>query len=319
MNYLHISEYALLFAQFKYQISIMKPKELSRKSPSHASFSVSKHNLTHFLSVWHYHDEIELVYINKSVGTKFIGDSINKFQPNDLVLIGSRLPHLWLNDKEYFDRSDLEAEAWVIHFHPACLGEGFFQLPELNKIGKLLQQAKVGLEINGKSKSSIIKSLAFMMDHDGSERFLELIKILCWIADEQDIKELSSLSFIDSYSNFSDSRLDKVYQYIFNNFKENVNLDTVAGLANMNSSSFSRYFKQVTNKTFTVFVNEVRIGFACKLILEQNHLNIAEIGFQSGYNNLSNFNKQFKTVMSMSPTEYQRAHIRIENSEDATG
>jgi AraC-like DNA-binding protein len=295
----------------------MKPKELSRKSPAHSSFSVSKHRLPHFLNVWHYHDEIELVYISKSTGTKFIGDSINKFQSNDLVLIGSRLPHLWLNDKEYFDRNDLEAEALVIHFHPSCLGEGFFQLPELKKIGKLLQEAKVGLEINGKSKSSIIKSLAFIMDHDGCERFLEFIKILSWIADEQDTKELSSLSFIDAYSNFSGTRLDTVYQYIFNNFKENIDLDTVAGLANMNSSSFSRYFKRMTNKTFTVFVNEVRIGFACKLILEQSRLNIAEIGFESGYNNLSNFNKQFKTIVGMSPTDYQRAHFRVENFEDA--
>ena len=286
----------------------MKPKELSRRSPAHTSFSVSKHVLPRFLNIWHYHKELELVYIKKSTGTIFAGDSIKKFQPGDLILIGSQLPHLWLNDDKYFDRNDLKAEAWVIHFNLCCLGPQFFYLPEMAKIHKMLKASKVGLEIGGQNKSKIVKALSNIIHDDSFDRVLRLLTILGWIADEPEKKRLASLSFIDSYANATGSKLDTVYEYIFNNFKESIHLEQVAELANMNPSSFSRYFKQVTNKTFTAFLNEVRIGFACKLLLEQPKMSIAEIGFESGYNNLSNFNKQFKTVTGMTPTQYLQMH-----------
>ena len=249
-----------------------------------------------------------MVYIKKSTGTIFVGDSIKKFQPGDLILIGSQLPHLWLNDSKYFDRNDLKAEAWVIHFNLFCLGPQFFQLPEMAKIDRMLIASKVGLKIIGQSKSKIVKALSTIMHKDSFDRVLSLLTILGWIADEPEKKRLASLSFIDSYAKAPGSKLDIVYEYIFNNFKENIHLEQIAELAHMNPSSFSRYFKQVTNKTFTAFLNEVRIGFACKLILEQNKMNIAEIGFESGYNNLSNFNKQFKNVTGMTPTEYLQIH-----------
>lgn len=287
----------------------MKPKELPRKSPSHISFSAMKHTLPRFLNVWHYHEEIELVYIKESTGTKFIGDSIHKFQPGDLVLIGSQVPHLWLNDKDYFNSNDLTAEAWVIHFHPNCLGENFFHVPELRKIERLLQQSRAGLEIHGASNDRIADLILKAMKDDNPDKIVALLQILGLIADETDKRELSSLSFITSHANVSGSKLDKVYEYIFHNFKDSIDLETAAELARMNPSSFSRYFGKMTNKTFTTFVNEVRIGFACKLILEQDCLNIAEIGFESGYNNLSNFNKQFKLIMGMTPTEYYNSHL----------
>ncbi|MCG8384803.1 MAG: AraC family transcriptional regulator [Cytophagales bacterium] len=286
----------------------MKPKELTRRSPAHASFSVSKHILPRFLNVWHYHEELELVYIKKSTGTIFVGDSIKTFQPGDLILIGSQLPHLLLNDDKYFKGNTLDAEAWVIHFNLSCLGTQFFHLPEMAKIDRVLEASKVGLKINGQHKSKIVKAVSNMMNEDGFERVLRLLTILGWIADEPKKEKLASLSFIDSYANVPGSKLDTIYEYIFNNFKDNIHLGQVAELANMNPSSFSRYFKQVTNKTFTTFLNEVRIGFACKLILEQRKMNIAEIGFESGYNNLSNFNKQFKNVTGMTPTEYLQVH-----------
>ncbi|MDA0193503.1 MAG: AraC family transcriptional regulator [Bacteroidetes bacterium] len=293
----------------------MKPKELSRKSPAHKSFSVSQHILPRFLNIWHYHEEYELVYIHKSAGTKFIGDSISKFEPGDLVLIGSKLPHLWLNNEECSVRSNLIAEAWVIHFHPSCLGKDFFYLPEMKKIQNMLTQARVGLEILGEVKSKIIKTLSFLIDINSDEydKIVKFLNILKLITDTPDKKKLSSLSFIDSHANLSGSRLDTVYEYVFNNFKDEISLDQIASLANMNSTSFSRYFKQTTNKTFTTFLNEVRIGFACRLIVEHGEMDIAEIGFESGYNNLSNFNKQFKKITDKTPSEYYRSYSTSES------
>ena len=292
----------------------MKLQELSRKSLPHRSFSVSQHISSRFLNIWHYHEEYELVYIHKSAGTKFVGDSISKFKPGDLVMIGSKLPHLWLNHEEFFESSDLKAEAWVIHFHPSCLGKDFFYLPEMRKIKSMLNQARVGLEVMGEVKSQIIKILSSFKNEHGDENnsIVKLLNVLSYIADTPANKELSSLLFIDSRANLSRSRLDTVYEYVFKNFKNEISLDQIASLANMNSSSFSRYFKQVTNKTFITFLNEVRIGFACRLIVEHGNMNIAAIGFESGYNNLSNFNRQFKNITDKIPSEYSRVYNTFE-------
>ena len=133
----------------------MKPKEIPRSTQQFESFSINRHKLPHFLNVWHYHEELELGLILESTGTRFIGDSIEAFMPGDLVLIGSQLPHLWLNDRMYFENDDLKAEALVIHFHPKCFGELFFNIPEMHQIKKLLKDAKLGLKITGFHKAEI--------------------------------------------------------------------------------------------------------------------------------------------------------------------
>ena len=286
----------------------MKPQELSRKTPDHYSFSVSKHRLSHFLNVWHYHDELELIYVHKSTGTKFIGDSIEKFKEGDLVLIGAQLPHLWLNDSSYFEDPELYAEAWVVHFHRNCFGDQFFEIPELSKINSVIENSRIGIKIEGHNRSKITEQFQKLLVSHDHEKVLLLLNMLKLIAEDDKVRTLSSHTFIDSHSSASGSRLDTVYEHVFNNFKRNIQLDEISDLVNMNTSSFSRYFKQVTNKTFTEFLNEIRVGYACKLILEQDKMNIAQIGFESGYNNLSHFNKQFKTVTGMTPTDYYNAY-----------
>ena len=290
----------------------MKPKELSRQSVSYGSFTVSKHVLPHFLNIWHYHSEIELVYIKKSTGTKFIGDCIERFSPGDLTLIGSNLPHMMMNDQKYFDRTELDAEAWVIHFDPCCLGLNFFDLPEMAMIHQLLEDAKLGLNISGKAKRSAKELMTRILQDDGVHKVIDLLCILEELAMEPKKRQLASHSFINSYGKNPSTKLDMIYEFVLNNFKSEIKLQDVAGLVPMNPSSFSRYFKQTTNKTFKNFLNEVRIGFACKLLLEEEDKNIAEVGFESGFNNLSNFNKQFKNITSRTPSEYLQAHGLIE-------
>ena len=296
---------------------VMIPKELIRTSLSHESFTVSHHRLSRFLNVWHFHEELELVYIKKSTGTKFIGDCIEQFSPGDLVLIGSCLPHLWLNDKEYFEKKDLEAEAMVIHFHPCCFGDSFFSIPEMHKIYKMMEEAKVGIRLDGPNKKKIITLMEGLFVEDEFGKVISLLHILRLIVDEPQKAFLSSHSFINSYTRNPNTKLDKVYEYVLNNFREQINLNGIADLVHMNPSAFSRYFKQTTNKTFVQFLNEVRIGYSCKILINQGDKNISEIAFECGYRNLSNFNRQFKLITGKTPRDYLTSHVQAAISPDA--
>jgi len=289
----------------------MKPKNLPRISPINSCFSAEKHKLSHFLDVWHYHKEIELVYIKKSTGIKFIGDSMEKFATGELILIGSYLPHLILNDKIYFEDKDKHAEAWVIHFDPECFGKEFFNAPDLNEIKNLFREAQFGLKIYGDNKRKVVENLKEIYHQENTEKIISLLNILRLISKSKyDI--LASRSYVmNTCANNtwdSNSKLEKIYSYIMKNFTEDINLTSVAEYVNMNPSAFSRFFKKATNKSFINFLIELRIGFACKIMLEDNYKTIAEVCYESGFNNISNFNKQFKKITQKTPMEYLESH-----------
>ena len=146
-----------------------------------------------------------------------------------------------------------------------------------------------------------------MFDCNGYERIMLFIGILRNLATHNNYKTLSSLSYVNSIQMKQNSRMFLVYEYVMNNFKDEITLDAVANLANMNSSSFSRYFTNFHKKTFTSFLNELRIGYACKLLIENNY-NIAEACFESGFNHISNFNRQFRAIKNMTPSNFIKLH-----------
>lgn len=286
----------------------MKPKLLDRSTKLNHSFDLHHHFFPHFLKVWHYHPELELVYIKKSTGTRFLGDSIQKFQEGDLVLIGENLPHMWQNDEIYFtEKSSLSAEALVIHFNKDFAGKDFLNLPELSPIKELLEVAKRGILFKGNIKPTIARLLENMLQANDFERLIHLIQLLKFLSMGADLVLLSSPGFVDSFKREEKRRLDKIYEYIINHFREEITLEKAADLANMNTSSFCRYFKKTTSKTFSQYLNEVRVGFACRLLMEKN-FNISETCYECGFKNISNFNRQFRNIAGMSPSEYTKLH-----------
>jgi len=290
----------------------MKPKLLDRSTKLNHSFDLHHHAYTHFLKVWHYHPELELVFIKKSTGTRFLGDSIKKFQEGDLVLIGENLPHMWQNDSAYFEAdSSLSAEALVIHFNKNFAGTDFFKMPELTPIKELLEIAKRGILFKGEIKYTVAEMLEKMLLASDFDRFMQLLHLLKILANESSLEILSSPGFVDSFKREENRRLDKIYDFIINNFREEITLDKVADLAGMNTSSFCRYFKKTTDKTFSHYLNEVRIGFACRLLMEHKY-NISETCYACGFNNISNFNRQFKNIAKMSPSEYAKLHKTLQ-------
>ena len=285
----------------------MKAKLIGRYIDQNCSINLQDYSSHNFLKIWHYHPEFELDIIHKSTGIRFIGDCIEKFEPGDIVLIGQNLPHLWLNDEGYFNsESKLRAEAKVIHFGESFMS-GLQSIPEMIDICNLLNKAKLGIAYKGQGNISIIDKVIKMQAHSGYLRVLKLIEILADLASHNNYKILSSPGFVESFKEIHISRMEPVYQFVMNNFKDEIKLEKIALLANMNPSSFSRYFSNYHKKTFTQFLNEIRIGYACKLLIE-NDQNIAAVCYQSGFNNISNFNRHFKDIKQMTPSEFTALH-----------
>lgn len=274
-------------------------------SPDH-SFLTSRHNFPHFLKVWHYHTELELVYISRSDGTRFIGDNISRFQAGELVLIGSNLPHMFQNDEAYFqENSELRAEAYVAHFSPSFLNTSLGEIPELRQIHLLIEKAKLGLLFSKETSAEVAPLVMKLEELHDLERMLCFLQILSVLAQASDSATIATTGFVNHFDQAGDVKLDKVYDHVMQHFQEDIKVDAIADLVSMNKSSFCRYFKKTTQKTFTEFLNEVRIGFACKVLMEKQ-MGILETSYYCGYNNISHFNRQFKKKMKMSPSEYLR-------------
>lgn len=287
----------------------MKLHLLDRSSFENHSFKISEHNYPNFIKVWHYHPELELVAILKSSGTRFIGDNIEQFKEGEVVLIGKDLSHMWLNDKEYFEGDpNLRAEAIAVHFKEDFAGKGFLKMPEMSSIENLVENARYGIKFIGDT-TLIITHIKELENLSGVDKAISFIQLLNLLAKHENFELLSSVGFVDSFKMSGEKNLEKVYEYIIKNFKENISLIDVAKVANMNPSAFSRFFKRVNRKTYSEYLNEVRVGYACKLLIEEKY-NISEICFDSGFNNISNFNRQFKKTTKYSPSDYMKLHLK---------
>lgn len=261
----------------------------------------------YFLKVWHYHPELELVLTEKSNGMRFVGDSIQKFEAGDIVLLGKNLPHMWLNSERYFkDNVPDAAHAIAIHFREDFLGDKFFEVPEFGPINELLKRAVRGVNFKNVD-SKIIESFRSMLDLQPFERAIALIQLLNVLSKHQDYQLLSSIGYLDNFMDAQNKRLHQIYKYVFDNFKGEINASQVAKAIGMNSSAFSRFFKKTHRQSFTKYLNEIRVGYACKLLLESEN-KITAVAYESGFSNISNFNRQFRVVKNMSPSEYIKFH-----------
>lgn len=281
----------------------MKLHLLDRSSINNSSFTTKADEYPYFLKIWHYHPELELVVILKSEGTCFIGDSIEKFGDGDVILIGKDLPHMWQNNEDYFKQNLKDgAKAIAIHFKQDYLGTAFFETPEMNHLMELFNRARLGIKFL-KVDKTLISDIKNMLNMKGFDKTIAFLNILNKLAKHKHFKQLASQGFVNSFKTTKSDTQDKVQAYIFKNFNKNINLEEAAKIAHMNTSAFSRFFKRVNHKTFSRYVTEIRIGYACKLLME-NKFNIASICYESGFNNISNFNRQFKLVMNCTPSDY---------------
>jgi AraC-like DNA-binding protein len=282
----------------------MKPQLLKISNPANSSFNTIKMDGANFPTPWHYHPEIEIVYMVESTGKKYVGSSITDFYPGDLCMIGSYLPHYYKSDENYF-RNDpnLRARSMVIHFNLDFVGNHFWEKPESYNIKNLLERAKRGLQFSKNVGNAIFPKMKTMFELDGMPKLLKFLEILDELAKSKEIEYLST-DPIQIRNEVDSDRIKKVLEHVSENFQNPIKLDDVAQLANMSESAFSRYFKKRTRKTFSNFLTEIRIEYACKL-LQNDKMSISQIAFDSGFYNLSNFNRQFKVIKKITPLAYR--------------
>lgn len=269
---------------------------------------------SYFNPNWHFHTEFQISLIIEGTGTRFVGDHIQSFEEGDLVLTGTNLPHLWRSDDAYFEKdSKLKTKTFVIYFDNNLLSDMLLEKEEFYKIKKLLVNSTRGIEFYGKTVKKVKKILVQIGKEKGFSRIIKLLEILNVLAKSEDINLLASPRYNSNVLKSDDAeKMRIVYDYVMKNFKTKISLDEIAEMLNMTTTSFCRYFKPRANKTFTRFVNDIRIGHARKLLLEDN-FNISEISYVCGFNTLSNFNKQFKSISGKSPTEYRSLFLDIKS------
>ena len=272
-------------------------------------FNVLMENAPNFYPYWHYHPQYEIMLIEKSTGTRYVGDSISPFQEGDITFLGSNISHIFRNHPEYFnEKSKKRVKATVLYFSDEFINSGFFQLREMGAINELLQLSKRGILISGDSKKEVARRLKKIVKGYGVTRLLDFISLLHFISSKGEYEVLSSIGFAQTLDKQDLSRLNKIFDYLLNNFQKTITLDDVSKVANMSTAAFCRYFKDRTNKTLITFLNEIRIGHACKLLIENKNMNISEICYECGFNNLTNFNIQFKNLKNMNPMSYRNTY-----------
>ncbi len=270
------------------------------------SFIVFKETGKFFPCPWHYHPEYELVLVNKSTGRRMVGDHIGYFGEGDLVFMGSRLPHVWVNDAQYIQSDDENpADAIVIQFVEDFLGERFLNIPELEGFRKFLNVSERGIVIEGKARNKIIPIMKSMIGMTGIQRLSALISIFEILSNISDYNLLASPKFVQNFQYESPGRFKKITEYILQNFNKDITLPEAASVANMGLTAFCNFFKNQFRMTFVEYLNAVRIGHACKLIAEDKH-NIVEVAYECGFNNLANFNRQFKKLKNITPSDYRK-------------
>ena len=249
--------------------------------------------------LWHYHPEVELVFVNGGTGKRQIGSHISYYTDGDLILIGSNLPHCGFTDDHTGNKNET-----VIQMKPDFLGEGFMSLPETKNINQLFERAKGGIAFGEETKKALGEKIEAMESQPPLQKLLTMIAILSELEHAKDYKILNAEGFALETQLQDNDRINMVFNHVKDNFREVIELEHMADMASMTVPSFCRYFKKVTHKTFTRFVNEYRIVHACKLLTEKQ-MSIADVCYESGFNNFSHFNKSFKEFTGKSASQYR--------------
>jgi len=272
--------------------------------PGRSAVKVKLREMPHFTYPWHFHPEFEILYVIDGSGTSFVADSIEEFQSGDLALIGSTLPHFWRSDDKYLNSDGkLKIKYVVIQFPNDFLKDQIANYPEYHLIGDLLERASKGIRFSPEFARKIENKIMKLSKCDGFERIIHLQELLHALAKTGDYRLLAGEFYQQENHTFTNFRLTKVLQFLNTNYQRKIELETVADIANLHPAAFCRFFKEKTGKSLSEYVNDMRIGYACRLIIE-GKLSVSQISFESGFNNLSNFNRTFKKHTGYTPTDY---------------
>lgn len=270
-----------------------------------SSFSASLETPPEFDTPWHHHPEYELIMILGATGTRFMGDNIAEFREFELMLVGPNLPHFWKEDKV---KNPLAA-AFVLHFSEDFLGNSFFGIPEAQKLRSLLDKSRFGIKFEVQDQPFIVAKVKALFESHDFNRILLLLELLNLLAMSEKNEALASAGFVNFFTDKRSDRINKVFEYSITNFRETIALETVARMIHMSKPAFCRFFKKSTGKAYFDFLKELRIGYSCKLLQESN-MSVIQICYECGYESISNFNRQFKELIHLTPFKYRQNFLQ---------
>jgi AraC-like DNA-binding protein len=256
-------------------------------------------------STWHYHNNYEISFITEGSGKRIVADSIEEFQPGDLVFLGRNLPHVWIADKEMVTPSTRTLEMVFLQFTDQILGSQLLALPEFKYVTKAMSFSERGIQIVGQTLNEVSELMLQMPYLKGFERMLHFFKMMDIIGKSDSHLHLASKEYLKTRFTTGNKRIATIHEYLMNNYREEVNLKQLASLVNMAEGSLCRFFRENMGMTLFEYLNKIKTDFSCKLLMDMD-LSIMEVCFDSGFNNLSHFNKQFRKTTGMPPSEYRK-------------
>lgn len=248
---------------------------------------------------WHYHPEYEIVYVPRGQGKRHVGHHVSAYDDGDLVFMGPNLPHLNFSHGVVGDFEEI-----VVQMQEDFLGPGFLQRPEMENVRRLFERAKQGISFGGETKRRIGTELEKLVSQPPFERLLTLLSVFQQLASSADATALNADTYSLDPNGRDQERINRIYGYVDRHFADAIDVQEVASLAGLTVPAFSRYFRKMTQMTFTDFVNEFRITQARKLLMTDRP--IAAVADESGFNNLSHFNKVFRQRTGQTPGAYRR-------------
>lgn len=260
----------------------------------------------YFSTEFHFHNECQLVYVVESAGRRIIGDNIEYFESGELIFVGSETPHVWHNEQKYFEGKDkLQARSIAMYVSPDLLLEHLEPFGNISNVKAWLKKSQRGIQFYGKAKTEILALMQQMLQEQDLQQTISFITLLQKMMATKEYRLLAGTNYVNLYNDKDQSRMDDIFKFIFRHFKRDIPLSEIAAIAGINVHSFCRFFKSRTQKSFTHFVNELRIGYACRL-LQEKEMSMMELSVKCGYNNTTHFNRFFKKIKGKTPREYKK-------------
>ncbi|WP_128547098.1 AraC family transcriptional regulator [Larkinella soli] len=284
----------------------MKPLLFRVPTVNDRSFRVQIDDGPHFYDRLHFHPELQLTLIREGVGTQVVGDRIERFRPYDVLLLGANLPHVLRNDPDYFMSGSTRrvlAHSVLFRFEP--LEGSLFGMPEMAHLTQLFREARHGVRVRYGPDDPVVRQLERLPSARPFEQLMTLLTVLDHLSAEPQREVLSITAYEQPRRPDDHQRLDNVFTFLLKNYDQPITLEDVAGVAHLTPSAFCRFFRLHTRKTFTQVLNEVRVEQACRF-LQESTLPVGQIAFSCGYTNLSNFNRQFRTITGLTPGRYMK-------------
>ena len=274
---------------------------------SEETFMVQVDKQEHLYDMLHKHPEVQMTLVVEGTGSVFLGDYVGDFKPGDIFIVGSNVPHVFKNDKEFYQQLGLTAHNICVFFDEKVFLGQPMKFPEAKAINELIKKSKKGIKIIGDASEKIADIILNLQFANGIDRIIEVLQLFNLLI-KTDSYDLLSLEMVNNNVNENDGkRLNEVLHFTLEEYNRHITIEEVAKIAHLTPSAFCRFFKQRTRKTYINFLMELRISQACKLLLNKNYT-ITQICFMTGFNNISNFNRKFKKLKGYSPSNYIKIH-----------